>query len=36
VPVLVPSLRTNIAIASEAGTVVEDEPLPASQRDGAL
>ena len=30
VPVLVPSLKTNIKITSEAGTVIEDEPLPAS------
>jgi hypothetical protein len=36
VPVLVPSLRTNIKITSEAGTVIEDEPLPADQKDGPL
>jgi pilus assembly protein CpaE len=36
VPVLVPSLRTNIKITSEAGTVIEDEPLPAEQKDGVL
>jgi pilus assembly protein CpaE len=35
VPVLFPSLHSNIKVASEAGTVIEDEPLPASQR-GAL
>jgi len=34
VPVLLPSVRTNIKITSEAGTVIEDEPLPASQRGG--
>ncbi len=34
VPVLVPSLKTNIKITSEAGTVIEDEPLPSSQRSG--
>jgi pilus assembly protein CpaE len=33
-PVLLPSLRTNVKISSEAGTVIEDEPLPASQRSG--
>ena len=27
VPVLVPSLKTNIKITSQAGTVIEDEPL---------
>jgi pilus assembly protein CpaE len=36
VPVLVPSLRTSIKITSEAGTVIEDEPLPADQKDGVL
>ena len=36
VPVLFPSVRSDIRIASEAGTVIEDEPLPASQRDGGL
>jgi hypothetical protein len=34
--VLVPSLRTSIKITSEAGTVIEDEPLPADQKDGVL
>ena len=34
VPVLLPSVRTHIKITSEAGTVIEDEPLPASQRGG--
>jgi hypothetical protein len=34
VPVLMPSLKTDIKITSSAGTVIEDEPLPASQRGG--
>jgi pilus assembly protein CpaE len=34
VPVLVPSLRTDVRISSTAGTVIEDEPLPSSQKGG--
>jgi hypothetical protein len=35
VPVLFPSVRSNVRITSEAGTVIEDEPLPASQGGGS-
>ena len=34
VPVLFPSVHTKWKVSSEAGTVIEDEPLPASQRGG--
>ena len=34
VPILFPSVRTNWKVTSEAGTVIEDEPLPASQKGG--
>ena len=34
VPVLMPSLRTDVKITSTAGTVIEDEPLPTSQKGG--
>ena len=35
VPVLFPGVHTNWKVTSEAGTVIEDEPLPASQRGGS-
>ena len=35
VPVLVPGVESPWRIESEAGTSIEDEPLPPSQTDGA-
>ena len=34
VPFLLPAVKTPLTIASQAGTVIEDEPLPASQSKG--
>jgi pilus assembly protein CpaE len=34
VPLLFPAVHTRWKVTSEAGTVIEDEPLPASQRSG--
>ena len=34
VPVLFPGVHTSWKVTSEAGTVIEDEPLPASQKGG--
>ncbi len=36
VPLLFPSVKAPWTVSSEAGTVIEDEPLPASQKDGPL
>jgi hypothetical protein len=35
VPVLLPGVHTKWKVTSEAGTVIEGEPLPASQKGGA-
>jgi pilus assembly protein CpaE len=36
VPLLFPAVHTRWKVTSEAGTVIEDEPLPADQKDGVL